>query len=98
VNAANAPHKMPQRLSPNEVKQARLVPYEIKRRYGYDGDTDYADLPAHVLYEIEASQAAYDESQKAGTLQQDYPQLFRLPGPFDDLVSVDGLTIHEYQL
>lgn len=92
------PHKMTQRLSPNEVKQARLVPYEIKNRYGYDSDTDYAVLPAHVLWEIEAAELAYEESRTSGTLEQDYPQLFRLPGPFDDLVSVGGLTVHEYQV
>jgi hypothetical protein len=86
------------RLSPKEVRAERLVPFEIKNRYGYSGDTNEADLPSHVQWEIEASEKWLAESSQNGTMQEDYPQLYKLPGPFDDLRWIDGLIVHEYQL
>lgn len=85
-------------LSPKEVKELRLVPFEVKRRHGYSGDTDVKDLPSHVKGEIEASERWLEQSRQNGTMQEDYPQLYKLPGPFDDLCQIGGLTVHEYQL
>jgi hypothetical protein len=54
-------------------------------------------MPEQMRSEYLAAQRWTDESQKNGTLREDYPQLFRT-GPFDDLVSTDGLTVHDWQL
>lgn len=85
-------------LSPREVRQQRLLPYEIKTRWGFPPDAERAELPMHVQREYDAATAACDESEAAGTMREDYPQLYRTPGPFDDLVGIGELTVHEYQL
>jgi hypothetical protein len=86
-----------ERLSPKEVRERRLLPYEVKERWGFPRDAQRAELPVHVQWEFDAAQAAYAESQAAGTAREDYPQLYRV-SPSADLVSIDGLTVHEYQL
>jgi hypothetical protein len=85
-------------LTPKEVKAARLVPYEILNRWGYSSGTEVSGLPEQVRHEYYAAQKATDESERNGTLKEDYPQLYRTPGPFDDLVSTGGVMIHEWQL
>lgn len=85
---------IPVPLTPREVREARLVPHEITGRWGC---WHASELPPQGLAEYQAAQAAVAESEDAHTLAADYPQLFKV-GPYDDLVSADGLTVHAWQL
>lgn len=91
-------------MTASEIRAAKLLPYEILERYGYEtnryGTPSYSsvsELPQQVQEEFRAAQEAYDESVKAGTAVRDYPRLHGA-SPAEDLVQLAGLTIHEYQL
>ena len=95
---------IPKPLTRAEVRTARLVPYEIIERWGYEtnrhGTPNFPPLegmPEQMRSEYLAAQNWVSESEKNGTLEQDYPQLFRT-GPSGDLYFVDGLTVHDWQL
>lgn len=92
--------KRPEPLTPREVKAARLLPYQTLVRWGYDRSAlaDFESLPEQVKHEFKAAQAAYKESEQRGTFREDYPHAFEFRGPHDDLVAVDGLMVHEWQL
>lgn len=93
-------------MSPLEVKKGRLLPYEVLKRYGFETNANgnpafhsAKEMPARVRAEYETAMKAYGESERAGTLKDDYPQQFR-PSvtPFNDLVCFEGLILHESQL
>jgi hypothetical protein len=85
-------------LSPREVKAARLAPWQVQERWGYSANAEIAGLPEQVRSEFAAANAAIRESEARGTLREDYPQLYRVPGPADDLVEFEGLVLHDWQL
>lgn len=96
---------LPDPLTPREVRERRLLPYEIIERWGYEtnryGTPNYppsTEMHPQMRSEYLAAQQWCDESERNGTLKADYPQLFRSSGPSGDLVSTDGLTVHAWQL
>ena len=96
---------IPRPLTAQDVLRLRLLPYEIIARWGYEtnrhGTPNHppvAEMPEQMRAEFTAAMRWTDESERNGTLEADYPRLFRNHGPFGDLAGTDGLVVHDWQL
>jgi hypothetical protein len=96
---------LPGPLTPREVRECRLLPFQIIERWGYRSNRHGApncppieQMPEQMRSEYVAAQRWIDESSQEGTLLEDYPQLTAGAGPFEDCISADGLTVHDWQM